>query len=319
MISKVQLRSLGLGLVDNLGYKLTALALSVVLFTMTRGAGDVQRSVDVPLAAALPSPDRGNYVLLTSLPEKVRVTVLGTASTVGSLRGDDIGPVQLDLRDGHRRAVRFDRGMLRMPAGATIVSFTPPTLDLEWDTLSSRVLTVQATVLGTPASRGRVEGLDVAPRQVRVRGPAQALELLDGVHTEAVDVTGLGPGRYERRVSLESLREGLTVGVTGQVRVAFEVVPEVQRRVFERLVVTALGTASVTIRPPIVDVIVRGTPSVVEGLLPSQVVPFVAAIDPGSLRAPQNVTVQVRPLPEGVTAVEVSPHEVLVVPVHLGH
>ncbi len=309
-----RLRAFGAGLVENLGYKLVALSLSLLLFGLIRGSGDVQRSVDVPLAAVLPAPDRGNDVLLTPLPEKVRVTVRGAASTVGSLRGDDVGPVQLDLREGHRRTVRFSRSMLRMPAGATIVSFTPPVLELEWDTLATRVLPTRATVLGAPVARSRVENLEVEPRQVRVRGPTQALELLDGVHTEAVDVTGLGPGRYERRVALETLREGLSLGVSTTARVSFEVVPEVQRRVFERLAVAAVGMSGVTLRPPVVDVVVRGAPAAVEALLPSQVVPFVPALEGGAPRAPQNAAVQVRPLPDGVTAVEVSPHEVLVTP-----
>lgn len=316
MSASTRLRELGARIVDNLGYKLVALSLSLILFAVTRGSGDVQRSVDVPLAAALPPAERGNDVLLTPLPEKVRVTVRGAASAVGSLRGDDVGPVQLDLREGHRRSVRFERSMLRMPAGANIVSFTPPILELEWDTLASRVLPIRPTVLGAPAARSRIERLEVEPRQVRVRGPTQALELLDGVHTEAVDVTGLGPGRYERRVALESLREGLSLGVNTPARVSFEVVPEVQRRVFERLAVTAIGMPNVSLRPPVVDVVVRGAPAVVEALLPSQVVPFVPALEGGVPRAPEHAAVQVRPLPEGVTAVEVSPHEVLVVPAH---
>lgn len=301
-------------LTANLGYKLVSALLTGVMFTVVRGAGEVQRSLDVPLTAMLPTGSPGQRVLLTQLPDSVQVTVRGSPSVLNALRGEELGPIQIDLRDGRRLMQRFEPAMVSVPAGIAVISYRPDTLRFQWDTLVSRVLPIRGTVVGSPAPRTRIGVIEVEPEQLRVRGPSVQMEPLSVVHTAPIDATGLAPGRYERRTALEPPPPGLDYGFTSVVRVIFTVEPLVAERRFESLTVVPVGPAGVTLRPPMVDVVVRGDPTVVEALHPSAVVPFVAWTEQGPLHGISPRQVQVRPLPPGVTGTTVTPSEVLVVP-----
>lgn len=301
---------------ENFGYKVASLAISVTLFMVFRGAGAVQRSVDVPITAVLPAAHAGNAVLLTPLPEHVRLTVRGTPSVVVPLRGEDMGPVQLDLRDGRRRRIDLDRSLMTLPAGVEFVGFDPPSIDLRWDALVARSIAVRASVVGSTAPRTRIGAVLVEPERVRARGPSQALEAQEFVHTVAVDASGLSPGRYERRVSLEAPRNGIDFGSV-QVRVTFEVTPLLGERRFERLPVTVRGlprgAVHFDVRPPFVAVVVTGDPELLADLLPSQIVPVVGVPEAITIRGATEARVQTLTLREGLTAV-VEPTEVLLVP-----
>lgn len=301
---------------ENLGYKVASLVISVTLFMVFRGAGAVQRSVDVPITAVLPAAYAGNAVLLTPLPERVRLTVRGTPSVVVPLRGDEMGPVQLDLRDGRRRRVDLDRSLVALPAGVEFVGFSPAGIDLRWDAMITRTLAVRASVVGSTAPRTRLGEVIVEPERIRARGPSEALGAQDVVHTVAVDASGLSPGRYERRASLESPRNGIDYGMV-QVRVTFEVSPLVGERRFERLPVIVRGAARsglrVEARPPVVAVVVTGDPGLLAELLPSQIVPVATVPEATVIRVATEARVQTLTLREGLTAV-VEPPEVLLVP-----
>ncbi len=299
---------------ENLVLKLVSLALALALFGAVRGSGNVQRSIDVPVTFVLPVGDPGQRVLLSPLPEKVRVTLRGSPSVLASLRADSLGAVQLDLREGRARQVRLRADLLDIPTGVSFVSVAPEVIPLQWDMIVERALPVRAAVVGSLAPRARVERVEVEPALVRVRGAALYVEPMSSVHAEPIDATGLPIGRYERRAPLEAPRGGVTYEVVQGVRVAFEIVQPVYERRFEHLPVTAVGPARAQLRPPHVTVVVRGEPSVVDHLQPGDVVPVVDLAPLLPLHGPVSARVEVRPLPEGVTVGSRVPDEVLVVP-----
>ncbi len=303
-------RRFWLGLVtDNLGYKVLSFALAVLFFVNVKGAGVVTRTVEVPVTALLPRTGTGEPVLLTPLPDSVRVVVRGPGSLIGSLRGDQLGPIQLDLRDARARSLTMEPDYIRLPRATTVVAFQPESIDLRWDAMVSRVLAIRASIVGSPAPRTRLGTATVEPERTRVRGPSTQVDPLESIHTEPIDVTGLAAGRYERRVALES-RPRVELGWSGPARVSFEIVPLVAERRFTQLAVEVVGAVRATVRPPVVDVVVRGDPDAVAALLPSQVVPFVAP-DPAS-RIPEPVRVQVHSIPGGIASSAADPGDVVV-------
>ncbi len=305
---------------ENLGLKLVALVVSVALFSYVHGAGEVQRIVDLPLVVTLPATGVGAPVLLTSLPDKVRLTVRGASSLVGSMRDDDVGVIQLDLRDGHRRSVRLGASRVHLPAGAVFVSLVPDALELHWDVTVARTLPIRASLVGSPSPRLRVDPLavEVEPERVRVTGPSLYADSLTAVHTDLLDVSGLPQGRYERRVPLETLRVELSYDEAPiAARVTFDVVPIVSERRIQDVPVVLMGPVRGSLRPAMVDVTLRGDPVEIERLNPSQVVVAAEITDPQALlHGAVSARVHVRPLPEGCEVAGVTPGEVLVVPSH---
>jgi hypothetical protein len=304
--------ALRVAVVENFGLKVLSIVLALVLFGVVHGSGNVQRSLDVPLTFVLPVATIGSNTLLSAMPDKVRVTLRGTPSVLNSLRADDVGPLQVDLRDSHDRMVHLKPSQIVLPAGVSLVSFAPDSIPTQWDVLIERTLPLRASITGTLPPRGRVVHVEVDPPRVRVRGASLYVEPMATVHTDALDATGLGVGRFERRVPIESPRTGVEWDAHGA-RVTFEIVTDVYERRFERLPIAVLGGRA-TVRPPVVDIVVRGDPAVVDRLLPSQVVPIVDLGPTGTVRTTATASVDVRPLPEGATVGARYPEEVLVVP-----
>jgi YbbR domain-containing protein len=298
---------------ENLVLKFLSLVISISLFCTLQGSGAVQRSLDVPVTYVLPTSEPGNSVLLSALPEKVRVTLRGPSSVLSTIRPEELGAIQLDLRSGNPRQVRLRPDALSMPPGTTLVSFTPDVIPLQWDQIIERSLPVRATVVGALPPRARVEHVEAEPAHVNVRGPSLYVEPMVAVHTEPLDATGLPPGRYERRVPLETLRAAVQYETAQGVRVHFQIVQPVYQRRFEHLPVIPVGARAQT-RPSTVTVVVQGDPAVVDHLRPDDVVPVVDCSALAPLRVATSARVTVRPLPDGASAWSTEPEEVLVVP-----
>lgn len=307
---------LELPMFENLGVKVISLLLSIAIFSYFRGAGNVTRSIDLPVNVLLPAAGDGSAVLLTPLPESVRLTVRGLPSVVSSLRPESVGPVQIDLRDGHRPRIRFDQSMARLPGGVTFLGIAPAALDLRWDHIVTRLVSVRANLVGVAGPNVRlVEPVRVEPASIRVQGAASLVEPLTAIGTEPVDITAIGLGQHRRETRLEAARSGVSFD-DAFVRLRIEVIPEVLERRFVQVGVTVVGAPRIELRPPAVDVLVRGDPAVVNGLRPSQIVP-VAQLDPAAPpRGPTAVPIHLYALPPGVSASVLTPDQVIAVPLH---
>lgn len=307
------LRGLFSGLTENIGYKLVALALAVALMISVKGAGTVTRTVDVPVTALLPAPTHHGRVLISPLPDVVRVTIRGPSSLIGSLRGDQLGPMQLDLRDGARRSLMMEDDFIRLPRGTTVVGFVPAHIELAWDTLVTRTLPIRPSLTGTLGARLRMAAVNPDPPTLTLRGPASEIEPLDHIRTDDLDVSSLTAGHHDRRLGLVAPSPLVALGTIQRVRLGLDVVPLVAERRFERLAVAALG-ARAEVRPPVVDVVVRGDPDAVEALLPSQVVPFVE-VD-GAQRGSESSPIHLHPLPRGLELARIEPGQAVVTIAH---
>lgn len=299
---------------ENLGLKITSLVIGIALFGMVRGAGTVQRTIEVGLVARLP-PTSTRRVLLTDLPDKVKVTVRGSPSLVAALRPEELGPVQIDVSDGRRSSVLIEPSLFRLPAGVVIQQIQPSALQLNWDTLMERDVPVRAQIMGTPETGTRLVGpIEVSPAVIRVSGPALYVDPMASVRTDPIDISGLGPGRYERRLPLEPPRPQVQYDFAGGVRVVFTIDREIVERRFERLPITPIGSVRVSLRPPVVTVVVRGEPSVINSIDPAEIVPTVE-VGTGTLsHTTSRARVTIAHLPQGVSLVSMDPTEVIVVP-----
>ena len=297
---------------DDLGLKLLALAAAVLLFSLVHGAGDLQRSVWVDVVTLLP-PGSAGKMLLSDVPEQVRVTVGGRRPLVQAFGREPLGPVQIDLRDTTRREVVFDAEQFDLPAGLRVVRINPPMLELEWAERGERRVPVVASLVGAAGEGLEVHGaLRVEPAEVLVTGPADVVARITQVDTEPLDISRFAPGRQDVSVELAASPSHVTFGGGAAVRVLFEVVPKLEARTLRRLTVAAVGVGPRTdVRPSRVDVVLRGPPGVVAALETETVIPTVTAGDAGVAGSALMRPVEVRGLPVGVEVVSVTPPEVL--------
>jgi len=297
---------------ENVALKLIAVAAAVLLFSLVHGAGDLQSGVWVNVVT-LPPPSSARKLLLTELPDRVRLTVRGRRALVQGLGREPLEPVQIDLRDTERSYVAFEAEQFDLPAGVRVVQINPPMLELQWADRAERRLPVVASLVGTAPEGLEVRGaLRVSPAEITVVGPAEVVARLTEVNTEPVDLARYGAGAQDVRVPLAAAPEHVVFGDGTPLRVLFEIVPTLETRTLRRLTVAAVGAGPHTeVRPARVDVVLRGAPSLVSGLEADIVIPTVTAGDAGVVGGASMRPVEVRGLPEGVEVVSVTPPEVL--------
>ena len=133
------------------------------------------------------------------------MTVRSAKSALDDLHAEDIGSVQIDLRNGNDTRYTFAPSVIPVPPGLTIEQIDPPEIDLAWEDRSSRTCPIEVGIVGTPASGLRVEGdADVRrPATARVRNTKSEVMVTQHARADAFDVTGLAGGKYTRQLAIE--------------------------------------------------------------------------------------------------------------------
>lgn len=280
---------------ENLNLKVLSVAFALVLYSLVHGGKDAKRSIVVDLEAKLP-PEHSNRVLVTQLPQSVRVTVRGTSSTIDDLRASSM-PLQIDLTSGNESHVSLEPRMLRLPAGVKVdvSEFDPPALDLTWEERIDRDVPVQVSVVGTPAIGFMVKGMPQSePKNVRIRGPKSEVSVLQHVRVDAFDVTGLSEGVYPRRLGLDRSVSRFKAEPQS-VMITAEIMREIAERQYTKLPVAVVGQPRAHAQPVDVDVRLVCPPDILRGLRAEQIVPHVdvTSKDPsGSESLPVKVSLE---------------------------
>lgn len=294
---------------EHLGLKLLALAASIGLFVIVRGTENAQIPVDVPVVV-LPPPDNAR-MLVSEIPDHVRVTLRGSRSVLNAVRRSGLPSIQMDLRHETGHFYYFEADELDVPAGTSIVQVAPSAVPLRWVQRAERRLRIDPLMEGEIAPGHVVAGVTVEPSSIGVWGAASEVGRMGQVRTAAVDVSGLTAGRHQRRVPLGPLPEHVFYADGSPVMVTVAVEEEIGARTLEDLEVAVIGASDAILRPTQVNVTVRGARARLDALPPRRLVPFVDVTDVEPGRGAQPIAVLIRGVPEGLTA-SVEPTEVLV-------
>jgi hypothetical protein len=179
-------------LVDNLGLKLFALLLAVLLYLHVLTDRTVEETVEFPLTvSALPD----SLALASSPPTTVAARLRGTGKQILRLRY--LKPA-LDVSLAGVTPGTFQRtfGPADVPlAGATGVTVLeivePSRMSLEVDPRGHRLVPVYARLVGAPARGFLVAGPPrVRPDRIRVTGPAAWLAAQESLVTEPIVIAG---------------------------------------------------------------------------------------------------------------------------------
>jgi hypothetical protein len=265
---------------DNIGLKGLSLAFAIGLFAYLHGQQDEQqRTIPVGVVLRLP-PDSAKRELMTQIPASIHVTLRGSTRAIDRLIQTGVLPVEIDLRDGRRDNVTFEKEMFSLPPDVEVTIIDPPSIDLEWQDVIARQIAVQAAITGKPAEGFVVKGEpEVDPKQITVRGPQSLVEVMQFARLAAFDVTGLTEGVYRRRIAIDAPPNRVSYIGPQSATVTVTIARRVSEVKFTKRPVEVLGLPGVVTTPHTVDVTVIGPPEIVHALRPEQVVP---RIDPNT-------------------------------------
>lgn len=207
----------------NLGYKLLALGIALLLWGLSHGTVTVERGFDLPLEfVGVPA----DLVVTDQSSDAVNVRVRGSRSAIRSLSGADLS-YRVDLagaKVGTTEREVDPASQLELPRGVRIVSRSPSSLDIALEPFGSRTVQVRPDLEGEPAEGYEVKSWSVEPPQVRIAGARREVFRLSEVMTEAIDLSG-ATASLER--SVRPAVGGRNVWLDGEreVTVRVEVVP----------------------------------------------------------------------------------------------
>lgn len=209
-----------------LRYFLLAVLIALALWGMAHGSSSIERGFDIP-------------VVIHDLPEKLVVTDLSADVVNIRLLGSqvalrDVDPAQFEyalaVGDAHPGLAVFEVDLTpvesRLPRNVRIVSRSPASLEVKFESRSRKSVKVRPDLEGEPAPGFQLTAVEVDPPRVWLQGARTDVLRLSEVVTETIDVSGLDkPTEREVKLSLGAGRVWMEESGSVKVKLLVDPVP----------------------------------------------------------------------------------------------
>jgi YbbR domain-containing protein len=293
-------------LVKDIPLKLASLFIALVLAYGVHSARNSSVvSLFVPLEIKNTPEDR---VVVKPVKRGAQVTLRGPSFLVGPLASSP-PPLRVKLPDGieERASVSLRAADLSLPPSIEVLSIEPSQLEFVLEPIERQELQVAVPRVGQLAKELVLEGIEVAPKTVSVKGPRSELKGLKVIETEPVDLSGLDSTK-ELTLNLRTVG-GSVVSAVKSVVVRVAIGEQPTERTFLQVPVEVRsvgGIAGVQIAPAVVALTVSGSPTVLSNLKTEELAPFVRVGAPIDQSTDLKRQVQIQ-LPFGLKATRIEP------------
>lgn len=174
---------------DNLGLKVIAILLSILLWLFATARGQSEISVDIPLE--LKNIPSGLEVVKQSV-KTVSLNVRGQERIMRSIKPKDIR-VSIDLSRARKGEDDYaiGRNNIKLPTAVTVTNITPTHMKVFLEETATRTVEVKPVVVGTPEKGFFVKAIEVEPKTIVIEGKRPDVYKVGTIKTEPVDITGL--------------------------------------------------------------------------------------------------------------------------------
>lgn len=301
-----------MNLIRNVPLKVASLFIALVLAYAVQRASNVSVvSLFVPLEVKNTPEER---IVVKPTKRGAQVTLKGPSFIVGPLAAAP-PPLRVKLPDGvsDRTTVTLTASDLAIPPAVEVLSIEPSVLELVLEPVERQELRVTVPRIGQLGKELVLEGIEVSPKSITVKGPRSELKQLKTIETEPVDL-GTLDGSKELTLTLRSIGGSVTPeSKTVVARVTIGEQPTVRSFAQVPVEVRVLGGSSggFMVLPRAVALTISGSPSVLAGVHEQDLAPFVRVTEfaerPGDRR--EQVRIE---LPIGLKAMSIEPQTVVV-------
>lgn len=176
-------------LTANLGWKLLAVALAVLLWLTLVGNPSLTKSISAPVEFKNVPKD---IEISSEIPERVHLEIQGPEARL-SARNLERAAVILNLSSVTQPGERtffVEQGSIELPPGVELLRAVPSQLRLEFERSAVREVPVQVK-FSVPPAGFRVQSSQAIPAQVKVAGPESHVTGAQSATTDAIDVSGV--------------------------------------------------------------------------------------------------------------------------------
>jgi YbbR domain-containing protein len=271
----------------------------------------MERSVYVGVVVQPPS-DAQDMILVTEIPDRVRVRLKGSRARLNAIRQENLSPVDVKLKTKEEPRYYLEKEMFDLPTGVSVTQVVPPSLVFKWVPRAVRELPVEVSLDGelSPGLEWAGEP-EVFPETMDVDGPRDVVNSMRTIRSMEVDVSALEAGVVQREVPLVGAPANTTFEAQTAL-VTLRVQPKMKERVLSPLRVDAEGVVPRALRPRAITARIRGPEAIVDQLNPASVLAIVNLSNTPTNKGALAVPVELRGLPDEVAVIEIAPAMVTV-------
>ncbi len=172
----------------NLGLKITAVLLSILLWVFATSRGLSEIVLDVPLEFKNIPP---RLELMYYDVKAVSLNIKGQERLIRTIRPTDIR-VWIDLTKAKKGEgiYAINKNNISLPLTVTVKNITPSSVKVSLEESVSRTVKVRPIVVGIPEKGYYIKSISVVPQTVDLEGASSKIKKVDKVKTEPLDVTG---------------------------------------------------------------------------------------------------------------------------------
>ncbi len=191
-------------LVENLGLKIAAILLSIVLWFFVTSRGQSEISIDVPLE--LKNMPQG-LELVNHMTKTVNLNIKGQERFIKNVSASNVR-VSLDLSKAKRGEGTYyiNREDIKLPRSITVTNINPPSVKVTTEETVSKAVKVVPVIIGEPQKGFYLKSAGVLPDTIVIEGVRSEIAKVSVLKTEPLDITGFN----------ETVAQNLRIDTTGK-------------------------------------------------------------------------------------------------------
>lgn len=176
-------------LFENLGLKISAVLLSLILWFFVTSRGQSEMSIEIPVEFKNVPSELG---IVSANVKTVNVTVKGQERLMKNIKTSDIRVfVDLERAKKGEGTYYINKDDIKLPYAVSLMNITPSSLKIRLDETVTKNVTVKPSVTGVPEKGFYVNSVAVEPRNVIIYGLKSEIRKVNELRTETLDITGM--------------------------------------------------------------------------------------------------------------------------------
>jgi len=191
-------------LFHNVGLKIVAVLLSIVLWLFVTSRGQSEMSLDVPIEFKnIPA----GLEMVNNSAKTIDLNIRGQERFMQFLKSSDIR-VSVDLSKAKKGEGIYyiNRGDVFLPNTVTVTNINPSSVRITFEETKTRVVRVIPVVVGQPARGYVIKSIAAEPQTVVIEGIQSETARINVIKTEPFDITGIN----------ETIKQSVRLDLTGR-------------------------------------------------------------------------------------------------------
>lgn len=172
----------------NIGLKITAILLSVLLWIFATSRGLSEIALDIPLEFKDIPP---GLELMDHNIKVVSLNIKGQDRAIRNIRPSDIS-VFIDLSKAKEGEGNYfiNKNNIKLPPAVTVTNITPSFVKVLLEGTITKSVRVIPIIVGTPEAGFYIKSISIVPENVIIEGARSKVNMFDRIKTEPLDITG---------------------------------------------------------------------------------------------------------------------------------